>query len=325
MGLPPSLRTGNVYDSVLVVVDRYSKMVRFIPTTKDADAADLAALIIDNIISKFGVPRSIVSDRGPVFTSSYWESLCFYLALRRCLSTAFHPQTDGQTERTNQTLECYLRCFINYEQDNWAELLACAEYACNEAVSSATGHSLFDLVFKFKPSLKINIEREVPARRTLNENESAKRKTSGMEQALEARERAREIATNAMSKFANKKRKGMEFKEGGLVRLASKHTRTLRVNKKLADRYLEPFKITKKVGANAYELNLPLKYGRLHHTFYVSLLEKYHLRDGCEPPEPQDIKGEDEWEVERVLGERKRGKGVQFYVRWKGWSEAYDS
>ena len=325
VGLPPSLHMGVACDSILVVVDRFSKMVRYIPTVNTVDAIGVGALITDHILSKFGVPKSIVSDRGSIFTSSYWESLCFYLATRRCLSTAFHPQTDGQTERMNQTLETYLRCFINYQQDNWAELLACAEYASNQAVNATTGKAPFDLVYRFAPSMRINPSREVPASRMLRENESAKSRASGMEQAAIASEEARKTAIKAMERSANLKRKDMQFQEGDLVKLAAKNIRTLRAHKKLAERFLGPFKIMARVGRNAYRLELPKKYQRLHHTFHVSLLEAYHVRDGCEAPEPEDIDGEEEWEVEQVLGERKRQGRPQFYIRWKGWSEAYDS
>ena len=95
MGLSSSLHLSVACDAILVVVDRFLKMVRYIPTVNTIDAIDIGVLITDHIISKFGVPKSIVSDRGSIFTSSYWESLCFYLATRRCLLTAFYPQIDG--------------------------------------------------------------------------------------------------------------------------------------------------------------------------------------------------------------------------------------
>ena len=119
VGLPPSRGVaGKPYDAILVVVDRYSKMCRYIPTRIDVDASQLATLLIAEIFSKFGTPDSIVSDRGTTFTAKYWGTFCYYLAIRRCFSTAFHPQTDGQTERMNQTLECYLRCYVREEQDD---------------------------------------------------------------------------------------------------------------------------------------------------------------------------------------------------------------
>lgn len=214
---------------------------------------------------------------------------------------------------------------MNYQQDNWAELLACAEYASNQAVNATTGKSPFELVYRFIPSMQINPAREVQEGRMLRENESAKNRVIGVEQALTASEEARKTAITVMEKSANIKRRDMQFKEGDLVKLAAKNIRTLRAHKKLAERFLGPFKVLARVGQNAYKLELPQKYRRLHHTFHVSLLEAYHLRDGCEPPEPDDIDGDEEWEVEEVLGERTRRGRLQFYIRWKGYSEAYDS
>lgn len=116
-GLPLSKRDACVYDAILVVVDRYTKMARYIPTQKTATAAQLADLFIDQIVRFFGLPQGIVSDRGSVFTSQFWADLCFVAKVKRRLSTAFHPQTDGQTERQNQTLEQYLRLYVGTEQE----------------------------------------------------------------------------------------------------------------------------------------------------------------------------------------------------------------
>ena len=112
--LPPSKFRGKVYDSILVIVDRYTKLARYIPTTKTITAAELAELFVLRVFRDFGLPAGITSDRGSVFTSKFWSSLCFYLSIRRRLSTAFHPQTDGQTENLNQTLEQYLRVYCTY-------------------------------------------------------------------------------------------------------------------------------------------------------------------------------------------------------------------
>jgi hypothetical protein len=114
-GLPPSRFCGKVYDSILVIVDRYTKMVQYIPTTKEISAPELAELFVYYIVKDFGTPADITSDRGSVFTSKFWSSLCFYLKVRQRLSTVFHPQTDGQTENLNQTLEQYLRCYTSYQ------------------------------------------------------------------------------------------------------------------------------------------------------------------------------------------------------------------
>jgi transposase InsO family protein len=321
VGLPPSKRREVVYDSILVVVCRYSKMVRFIPCYNDITAPELADTLVDEIFSKFGVPRSIVSDRGTTFTSDYWRTICYHAMIKRCFSTAFHPQSDGQTERMNQTLECYLRCYINYEQDDWAVLLAGAEYAYNDSTNATTGRSPFKVVFNFMPQLNINIEREAPE----HENESARAKVIELQRAQQDSEALWSQTQRTVKAYYDKKHQERIFLVGELVLLAAKHIRTLRASKKLADRNLGPFKILGRKGQNAYTLDLPVKYGRLHPTFHVSLLEPYHMREGRELPEPVDIDGEDEWEVEQILN-RKVTKGVpRWLVRWKGFSEAEDT
>ena len=114
--LPLSKAGGTVYDAILVVVDRYSKMSVYIPTTKRCTSVELADLLVKHVVCRFGVPCGILTDRGTVFTSEYWAEFCCAARVDRKLSTAFHPQTDGQTKRQNQTLEQYLRCFCVDEQ-----------------------------------------------------------------------------------------------------------------------------------------------------------------------------------------------------------------
>jgi transposase InsO family protein len=118
-------------DAILVVVDRLSKMAHFIPTNETITAKDLAKIYFDNIFKIHGLPADITSDRGSLFTSHFWEGLCACLNTKQNLSTAFHPQTDGQTERVNGILEQYLRAYCNYQQDNWRDLLTMAEFSYN--------------------------------------------------------------------------------------------------------------------------------------------------------------------------------------------------
>ena len=129
-GLPVSTDwKGESYDSILVIVDRLTKMVHYEPVKVTIDAPGLAEVILDVVVRHHGLPDSIVSDRGSLFTSKFWSSLCYFLGIKQRLSTAFHPQTDGQTERQNSTMEAYLRAFVNFEQNDWARLLPMAGFA----------------------------------------------------------------------------------------------------------------------------------------------------------------------------------------------------
>ncbi len=113
-GLPISANwKGDSYDSILVIVDRLTKIVHYEPVKVTIDAPGLAKVIINVVMRYHGVSESIITDRGSLFTSKFWSLLCYFLGIKRKLSTAFHPQTDGQTERQNSTMEAYLRPFVN--------------------------------------------------------------------------------------------------------------------------------------------------------------------------------------------------------------------
>jgi len=131
------------YDSILVVVDRLTKIAHFIPTTEKTTAGGLARLFRDNVWKLHSLPESIILDRGPQFAAGVMRELNEMLGIDSKLSTAFHLQTDGQTERMNQKLEQYLRMFIDYQQEQWLEWLGTAEFTYNNKVQTSTKVSLF--------------------------------------------------------------------------------------------------------------------------------------------------------------------------------------
>jgi len=130
-------------DTVLIVIDRLTKMAHFIPCTKNMHAKQFQETFIKEIFRLHGLPRDIITDRGLIFTSDLWKETTRKLGIERRLSTAFHPQTDGQTERTNSTLEQYLRAYVNYQPDDWKELLPIAEFAYNNGYQESTKHTPF--------------------------------------------------------------------------------------------------------------------------------------------------------------------------------------
>ncbi len=136
------------------------------------DAPGLAEVIIDLVMRLHGVPESIVLDRGSLFISKFWSSLCYFLGSKKKLSTAFHPQTDGQTKRENSTMEVYLRAFVNWEQDDWARLLPMTEFAYNNAKNTSTGHNPFKLNCSYHS--RVSFEEDVdPRSRSRSANEQA--------------------------------------------------------------------------------------------------------------------------------------------------------
>jgi transposase InsO family protein len=145
--LPPS----SGYDAILVVVDRFTKMAHFLPCTKDFTSEDTAQLLLQEVFRHHGLPQQIISDQGPQFIAKFWKRLFELLQVMCSLSLPHHPQTDGQSERTIQTLEEYLRYFINYQQDNWSMLLSLAEFAYNNSVHTSTGFSPFFALTGYHP------------------------------------------------------------------------------------------------------------------------------------------------------------------------------
>jgi transposase InsO family protein len=292
--LPPSKDsvTGNVVDSLLVIVDRYTKEAEYIPCLKTTDAPMLAQLFIRFWFKDHGLPASIISDRGSVFTSRFWKELCFHLGITRGLSTAFHPQTDGQTERQNQAIESWLRCYICYQQDNWTDLLPLAKFAYmnapQESIGIAPNEARYGMLLETRQGIEDDPQRgEIPI---------AKERAEEIIEIRKQLEISWQKTKESQAKWYNKNHRPLEFKEGDMVLLSSKNIKTVRTSKKLDHRFLGPFPIKKRIGRQAYRLKLPVKYSRPHDVFHVSLLEPYQQRPGesLDLIQPDLVDGEEE-------------------------------
>ena len=148
------------HDSILVVCDRFSKMSHFVATTDKTTAEGLARLFRDNMWKLHGLPESVILDRGLQFAAELTKELNKMLGIETKLSMAYHPQTDGQTERTNQELEQYLRMYVNHRQNNWSEWLATAEFAFNNKVHTATKISPFKVNYEREPRMGFDIRKK---------------------------------------------------------------------------------------------------------------------------------------------------------------------
>ncbi|KAI5115898.1 hypothetical protein M0805_006874 [Coniferiporia weirii] len=146
------LPLSNHYDSIMVIVDHdSSKGIILIPCTKTLDALGTAKLYHDNVYKRFGLPKHIISDRGPQFTSQVFQTLCTRLGIKSKLSTAYHPQTDGQTERTNQEVEAYLCIYCGTSQHSWSDSLTDLEFSHNIQTHSVTKTSPFNIILGYDP------------------------------------------------------------------------------------------------------------------------------------------------------------------------------
>ena len=314
INLSPSPWRSEKHDIILIVVDRFSKFVRYISYIKNIDAEMLADVFWDSIGGLFGPPRSIISDRGSVFTSSYWAAMCFRSGMTRRLSTAFHPQTDGQTERQNQVLEQYLRCFCEENQTNWAQLLPFAQFAHNRAVHSSIKCSPFRAAFGYDPEIDFQMEGEPKT----GEVPSITERLASL---TDLRERLASHLVEAaayQTKYYNLTHKERTYVIGDFVWLSTRNLRQRRPCKKLSDKFIGPLKIIDAVGSQAYRLELPDSY-RIHDVFHVSLLEPYKQRPGTGLtqvlPPPELINDEEEWEIEEVIEKQARNQRIEYLVK----------
>ncbi|SLM33286.1 Ribonuclease H-like domain [Lasallia pustulata] len=330
-GLPESHAYGGVYNAILVVVCKFSKMAHYIPARKDWTADQLAEAFVREIIRLHGVPQALISDCGSVFTSRLWANLMFALKIDRRLSTAFHPQTDGQTERQNSTLDQYLRSYINYQQDNWASLLALAKFAYNASLHSSTGKASFEVVYGSIPRSDMLTAAELEKYSAVNGT------TTEAEQLIEHLRNTRVEVRRALAKSQeyqarhyNKSHLDVTYKVGQLVWLKVKNITMERPLRKLDWQRYGPFWIVKKIGNVTYQLNLPEEL-RIHDVFHVSLLCDHKPRAGEDTPEPEPLclaedPAKKEWEVEAITASRivdgPEGKPVlQYQIVWKESSE----
>ena len=273
-GLPVSTNCkGETYDSILVIVDRLTKMVHYKPVKVTINAPGLAEVIFDVIVRHHGLPDSIVTDRGSLFTSKFWSSLCYFLSIKRRLSTAFHPQTDRQTERQNSTMEAYFRAFVNFKQNDWARLLPMAEFAYNNAKNASTGHTLFELNcgYHFRMSYKDDVDPR-------SQSKSADKLVAELRELMIVCRENLHHAQEFQKRAHNKGVKPRSYAPGDKVWLNSKYIKTKR-NRKLEAKFFEPFRVLHPVRKQAYKLKLPKKW-RIHDVFHVSLLEQDTIRKG---------------------------------------------
>ena len=312
-----SLPESHGYDSILVVVDRLSKMIHICPTTTRLSSEGLARLFRDHVWKHHGLPEQVISDRGPQFVSGFMKELNKFLGIMTSPSTAYHPQTDGQTERVNQEVEQYLRLFVNHRQDDWAEWLSLAEFSYNNRVQASTRQTPFMLNYGRHPRLGVEPLKDV-------ERTSVEDFVKKMQASRQEAEAALHQAAEDMARYYDQQRGvALTYKVGDQVWLDAKDIKTDRPSRKLSDKRYGPFKVVKVVSQNAYQLDLPPSM-KLHPVFHTVKLRPYYPNTipGREAPRrpPPVVEGDEpEWEVESIKDSRLVGRhGFQYLVKWKG-------
>ncbi|KAJ4717218.1 Retrotransposon protein, putative, Ty3-gypsy subclass [Melia azedarach] len=319
-----SLPKSEGYGSIIVVVDRFSKYAVFMAALADCTAEEAAKLFLKHVVKLWGVPNNIVSDRDPRFTGKFWSELFKMLGTDLNFSTSFHPQSDEQTERVNALLELYLRHYVSANQKDWAKLLDVAQFSYNLQRSEATNKSPFEIVLGRQPTTPHALASSYDGR-----SPGAFKFAKAWHEQADLARAYLDKAAKKMKKWADKKRRDVEFQEGDLVmvKLLPQQFKSLRkVHKGLVRRYEGPFPIVKKVGKVSYRVLLPPKL-KIHPVFHVSMLKPYHGDEedpsrGESKRAPTAVVTSFDKEVECILADRRvRKRGVpnynEYFVKWK--------
>jgi hypothetical protein len=270
IGLP---KTRNGKDAIWVIVDRLTKTARFVPIKESWETAQLAEAYVSNILKLHGVPLEIISDRDRRFLSKFWIKLQAAFGTKLKFSTTFHPATDGQTERTIQTLEDMLRACVIEFQGSWEKNLPMVEFAYNNSYHASIGRAPYEALYgrKCRSPLCWEDTSEIVLLGPEMITESIKQVQTIQEKLRTAQDRQK--------KYADRRRRALEFEVGDKVFLKITPVKGIkRFGKKgkLSPRYIGPYEILEKIGEVAYRLALPPKLDRVHNVFHVSQLHKYY-------------------------------------------------
>lgn len=266
-GLPHS----STKSVINVVVDRLSKYAHFIPLSHPYTATTVAQAFLDNIFRLHGIPSSIVSDRDKIFTSTFWKELFRLQGTTLCMSTAYHPQSDGQTEVVNRCVENYLRCLTSDRPSAWSKWLPLAEWWYNTTFHVSTSITPYEALYGQKPPHLVHY---APGGSAVAATENLLHDRDTILKLLKDHLLA---SQHKMKQLADKHRTDRVFEVGDWVFLRLQPFRQVTVafrkNAKLAPKYFGPYQVVQKVGPVAYKLDLPL-HSKIHPVFHVSLLKK---------------------------------------------------
>ena len=308
------LPSSNNFDALFIVVDHdVTKAVVLMPCTKQIDAIGTAELYHNHVFRRFGLPKIMISDRGTQFASKVFQELCAKLGIKSKLSTAYHPQTDGQTERINQEVEAYLRIYCSTHPHTWSEHLTNIEFAHNILPHSNTQMAPFKLLLGYEP-------RSIPDQSPSSDSPAVQQRLAKLVHLRKEALAAHALAAMHMSRHNT--RNFTPFNEGDAVWLEATYLRAPGRSKKLAPKREGPFKIKHKISDLVYELQLPEQW-KIHPVFHASLLSPFtetieHGPSFSAPP-PDIIEGEEEYEIEGIVAHKGQGARRKYLVKWLGY------
>ena len=270
--LPESGNRDGLFDSITVVICLLTSMVHLIPSRTNYNTSQLAELMFENIYKLHGLPKNIISDRDVLFTSTFWGQLHRLIGIKLRMSSSYHPQSDGSTERANRTITQMLRQCVHPNQKDWVAKLPAIEFAINSARSESTSFAPFFLNLGHMPRSMIwdsNTSTEFPSVR-----EFALQKKLAIMSAHDSILSARVKQT----RDANRKRRATPFKRGELAYLSTKNISFAKgLARKLLPKFIGPYRIVDDFQNSSYRLDLPdhLKRRGIHDVFHASLLREH--------------------------------------------------
>ena len=312
--LPPA----RGFDSILTIVDQgLTKAAYFLPTNKTATSADIAELYHNAVYPNYGIPDTVISNRGPQFVSSFTRDLYSKSGIEMKATTAYHPQSNGEAERVNQEIGTYLRMYCAEKPDDWSLFLADAQFAHNSRIHSTHGQTPFYLLHGYEPTAYPS---DIANPLGLADNR-LEQLAANRDKAIIAHKRAQEAMIARKPGLAYKK-----FEVGDKVWLDARNLH-LKMTRKLTPRRLGPFEIIEEISPVVYKLRLPSAW-HIHNVFHASLLTPQVITPKygtpSEPLLPEIVDGEPEFEVENILRHRYVGrkKELRYLVQWRGYSRA---
>jgi len=317
--LPESKDRNGRYDSITVIIDLLTAMVHLVPSRTDYTAKNIAELMYHEVYRLDGLPRAIISDQDVLFTSLFWTHLNKLIGIRQKMSSAYHPETDGSTERANRTVGQMLRACIGPTQRDWVTKLPAIEFAINIARSESTGYAPFFLNTRRMPRAMIW---DNPGK---DEYPNVRTYAWKMKLALMAAHDALLATRVKQTVQANKRRRMCPLENGDLVYISTKNISFPKgTSRKLVPKFIGPYRIIKDFGNNSYRIDLPdnLKQRGVHNVFHSSLLRVHIPNDDRLFPGRRDDQLEDlggtnrEWAVDRILGHRGSHSDTKFEIQW---------
>ncbi|KAF8688056.1 hypothetical protein RHS03_09828, partial [Rhizoctonia solani] len=303
-------KDGN-HNLILVIIDSFTKYGIFVKCSKKLKAPKLVELFLEHVWKRHGMPKKTISDRGRVFNNKFLRALYKRLGIDPHFSLAYHPQSDGQTEQVNPSIEHFLRAYSGVNQRDWTKWLPMAEFAYNNAVHSSTRKTPFKALYGWEPTLTpSNVPTDVP-------------EADNLAQTMEVQWKEVESALQQSKQhmMAGEEGSPIEFEIGEEAWLDAKNVNLKTLSPKLTEQRLGPFKVIEKISNRAYCLELPSTM-RIHNVFYVGLLSKVK-RDKKQAienrPPPVTMDGEEEYKVEGITNAKERDGKWFFQVKWKGY------